>query len=483
MAHKRKRRSFGATTLLAALTLLLSLTFCFAASTFIDKLTGPKDPTTPPDISLSDPVEQDTEPAVPGTTTQPGETTGSSQPGQSGELGQVVSSATISSQGDLLMHKPIIECSYKNGAYDFEAVFRYLKSYTTGYDYAVANLETTFGGEGFVYQGNPQFNCPDSFINYVSDAGYDMLLTANNHAADTLAGGISRTLEIVRGKGLTTLGTHLNDTEKKYEVVEVNGIKIGMVCFTYAYSHDGQKFSLNGLAPIDDVGAVNFFMNDNLDKLYTEAQQHMDSMKAEGADVTMFFIHWGVEYQTTENATQNKIAQRLCDMGFDVIVGGHAHVVQPVELLQSTVDPEHKTVCIYSLGNAVSNQRTGISSLFPAGYTEDGVLFTVTFEKYANGEVYLADADVMPTWVNMHSNNGTKEYNILPLEKAREGEWKSMFRMTDGQFSSAQRSYDRTMGIVGEGIAECQEYLSTQKAARDGTQPTMASYPSYDKAA
>ena len=482
MAHKRKRRSSGMTVLLSAVTLLLSLTFCFAACSFIDKLTGPKDPSSGPEISLSDPVEQEKEHEsdVPGTTAKPDETT---QPTQSDELGQVVSSATISSQGDLLIHKPIIDCSYKGGAYDFEAVFRYLKPYTDGYDYAVANLETTFGGVEFPYQGFPQFNCPDAFAGDVAEAGFDMLLTANNHAADTLAGGITRTVEQVRSQGITTLGTYLNDSEKKYEVVEINGIKVGMVCFTYGYSHDGSKFSLNGLAPIDDVGAVNFFMNDNLDKLYTEAQQHMDGMKAEGADVTVFFIHWGVEYQIKENSTQNKIAQRQCDMGVDVIVGGHPHVVQPVELIESTVDPEHKTVCIYSLGNAVSNQRTGISSLFPDGYTEDGVLFTVTFEKYENGEVYLADADVIPTWVNMHSNSGSKEYNILPLEKSREGEWKSLFHMTEGQFSNAKRSYDRTMGIVGDGLADCQEYLANQKAIREGQQPTMAYNSGYDNAA
>ena len=84
-------------------------------------------------------------------------------------------------------------------------------------------------------------------------------------------------------------------------------------------------------------------------------------------------------------------------MGFDVIVGGHPHVVEPVDLLESTVDPDHKTVVIYSMGNAVSNQRTGISNLFPTGYTEDGVLFTVTFEKYSDGTVYVAQTDVMPT--------------------------------------------------------------------------------------
>ena len=182
MAHKRKRNSSGMTVLLSAVTLLLSLTFCFAACSFIDKLTGPKDPSSGPEISLSDPVEQEKEHEsdVPGTTAKPDETT---QPTQSDELGQVVSSATISSQGDLLIHKPIIDCSYKGGAYDFEAVFRYLKPYTDGYDYAVANLETTFGGVEFPYQGFPQFNCPDAFAGDVAEAGFDMLLTANNHAA------------------------------------------------------------------------------------------------------------------------------------------------------------------------------------------------------------------------------------------------------------------------------------------------------------
>ena len=141
------------------------------------------------------------------------------------------------------------------------------------------------------------------------------------------------------------------------------------------------------------------------------------------------------------------------------------------------MDPDHKTVCIYSLGNAVSNQRTGVSTLFPAGYTEDGALFTVTFEKYSDGKVYVLDADVIPTWVNMHSNKGTREYNILPLISGSESQWQSWFELTDNQFLSCQKSFARTMGIVGEGLETCQTYLAEAKEAREAYYYNLAYNP------
>jgi hypothetical protein len=138
-----------------------------------------------------------------------------------------------------------------------------------------------------------------------------------------------------------------------------------------------------------------------------------------------------------------------------------------VALLESTVDPSHKTMCIYSMGNAVSNQRTGVAAIFPAGYTEDGAIFTVTFEKYSDGKVYPIAVDVIPTWVNMHSNNGGREYNILPLIKEQEGSWQETYQMKSDQFNAAVKSYDRTMGIVGEGLTACQEYLAQAKIDRE----------------
>ena len=392
------------------------------------------------------------------------------------EAEHVVSTATIASQGDLLMHKPIFDdlteynsaVQSADGSYDFTCVFEHLMAYTQSYDYAVANLETTFGGDEYPYQGNPSFNCPDALMDTLVETGYDMLLTANNHCGDTLMPGINRTLEVVRGKGVATLGTRLSEEEPRYSVVEVNGIKIGMVCYTYTLSMVEGKPNLNDNTPVKNPEQLNYFSYTNLNAFYSEVEEIYAAMEAEGAEATMLFIHWGTEYKLVENDYQNQIAQKICDMGFDVIVGGHPHVVQPIELLESTTDPEHKTVCIYSLGNVVSNQRLGNISYINTAHTEDGILFSVTFEKYSDGTVYLAGADVLPTWVNMHKNsNGKTVYAILPLDYDRVEDWDEMFDISGDTLTAAQDSYDRTMEIVGEGLSECQTYLDQQKQARE----------------
>lgn len=467
MSRNQKSGGGLAKALLIVLILLLIAATVFLIWLCIDMVNTQPQQIQTPQVTIELPTEVTTQPLE---TTEP-PTTAPPEPEH------VVATATIASQGDLLMHKPVFDtCRQSDGSYDFSSIFRYSKELVSSYDYALANLETTFGGDGYPYQGNPAFNCPDGLMAAVVDTGYDMLLTANNHAGDTMGDGITRTVEKVREAGLTALGSQLSE-EPRYSIVEVNGIQIGMVCYTWAYSGDGNRFSLNGLTPVKDVGQMNYFTNSNPDKLYNEAEQIIADMKAAGAEATMIFLHWGQEYQITENASQQKMAQRLCDMGFDVIVGGHPHVVQPMALLESTVDPNHKTICIYSLGNAVSNQRTGVSNLFPAGYTEDGVLFTVTFEKYSDGTVYVSAADVIPTWVNMNSNNGSREYNILPLEKAKEEQWTEAFGLTSGQFSAAQKSYDRTMGIVGEGLSACQSYLEQAKADRESYYLDLARNP------
>ena len=321
---------------------------------------------------------------------------------------KVVATATISAQGDLLMHKPLFDersiIRQSDGSYDFSHIFKYFTEVTQKYDYAIANLETTFGGDDFPYQGNPAFNCPDPFLDSVVEAGYDMLLTANNHSNDTLQKGILRTLEKVRGANLATIGTRMTEEEPRYSIVEVNGIKIGMVCYTYSSGlNDAGIPRLNGNSPMENEQLINWFYNRNPQKMYDEMKLILQQMEEEGAEINMMFIHWGNEYELTENNFQNQQAQALCDLGVDVIVGGHPHVVQPVELLTSAVDPEHKTVCIYSVGNAISNQRI-VEMRLKTGHTEDGVLFSVTFERDPeSGKVSLSAVDVMPTWVDRKS--------------------------------------------------------------------------------
>jgi len=297
---------------------------------------------------------------IPGTsspvTDAPTETT--VPPTTAPEPERIIATATISSTGDILMHMPVVNSGKVDGGYDFDKIFQYLKEYAEEADFAAANLETTLAGtdNGYDYSGYPHFNCPDEIVDGVRDAGFDLMLTVNNHSYDTTMVGYKRTLEVVREKGMQTLGTMLSADEPKYIIQDVNGIKIGMMAYTYATDEHGDgRPSLNGNAAMKEAGICNFFTYENLPGFYNEVEAHLEAMKAEGAEATMIFMHWGVEYQLTENTQQAKIAQNLCDLGIDVIVGGHPHVVQPVDLLTSTLDPEHKTVCLYSMGNAVSN--------------------------------------------------------------------------------------------------------------------------------
>ena len=241
-----------------------------------------------------------------------------------------------------------------------------------------------------------------------------------------------------------------------------------MLCYTYATGL-GPKGTprLNGNAEIGEAGICNYFHYDNLPAFYSEVEGYLQEMKAAGAEATMIYVHWGVEYQLYANDNQIAMAQKLCDMGLDVIVGGHPHVVQPVDLLQSNEDPDHKTVILYSMGNAVSNQRFGNISSISTPHTEDGVLFSVTFSKYSDDTVYLEDVNVIPTWVNLNSNNGSRQYNIVPLDDAIRSEWQEKFNMSENEFNAAQRSYDRTEKLVSEGITKSKAYLTQQKQQRE----------------
>ena len=379
------------------------------------------------------------------------------------------STATVAATGDVLMHYPVIKTGLDSatGEYNFDSIFTYFDDYVSAADYAVANLETTLCGlnNGYKYQGYPRFNCPDGIVGSMQRAGFDMLLTANNHTYDTGETGFLRTLSVIDGSGLARLGTNADGSEPKYTIQDVKGIKIGMICYTYETEDDDLVHkSLNGIRLTEKAsGLINTFSYQRLEEFYAELEGHLKAMKAEGAQASILFLHWGNEYQTRENDYQRAMAQAVCDLGVDVIVGGHPHVVQPVELLTSQTEAEHRTVCLYSMGNAVSNQR--IEQIPSAGgYTEDGVLFRVTFARYSDGTILLESADVLPTWVNLTTGveSGKKAYEIIPLDRSIT-DWKNAFTLTEEEYAEAEKSYERTMSIVGEGLEKVRQTLDSQR--------------------
>ena len=364
----------------------------------------------------------------------------------------VTSTASVGVTGDILVHGPLIEAAKQSdGTYDFNNLYTYIQDYYNNVDFMIANLEVTLGGEAAgKYRGYPTFNCPDSMIDALKNAGVDMMLTANNHCYDTGHNGFVRTQEVLQEKGMPHLGTRLSEDTDSYIVQDINGIKVGLVCYTYesGRTEDGRK-ALNGI-PVtnDDTNLVSTFSYDNLTGFYNEVERTLTAMEEDGADFTMVFLHWGQEYQLSPNSSQTGIAQNLCELGVDVIVGGHPHVIQPFTTLTSTTG--HQTYCIYSVGNAVSNQRRETLETSPnKEHTEDGMVFSVEFEKWSDGSVNISDINILPTWVERQTKNNKRVYTIVPLDL--DVDWSTYDIVSHKKLYP---SYDQTMALVGAGLNE-----------------------------
>lgn len=415
------------------------------------------------DYSMKDTGEGTT----PGTQSTPAPTTQpTTQPTTPTEPEKPVkeSTATIGATGDVLMHMPCIEPAKTSNGYNFIPYFTHIQDYLAAPDYMVANLETTLAGldNGYKYSGYPNFNCPDEIVYDLQAVGMDMFVTANNHTYDTSTVGFNRTQEIIEEAGLDHTGTKSSEDVKDYLVKDINGIKVGMVCYTYETNPDKNVVQLNGGAnlPAGVKSRINTFHSDDLTGFRKDLAQDIEDMRADGAEAIVLYIHWGVEYQLKQNNSQETFAQAACDLGVDVIVGGHPHVIQPMDLLTSTTDDDHKTVCLYSTGNFLSNQRLGNISYVKTAHTEDGILFNFSFARYSDGTVRLEEVELIPLWVDMHTENGKTIYGVLPLDTQIE-DWQSQFGLSDARMKQAQNSYNRTMKIVGDGLAEVQEYLNS----------------------
>ncbi|MBQ7346072.1 MAG: CapA family protein [Oscillospiraceae bacterium] len=450
--RRRRRRRINPTAIIFWLVVVLLILGIIALAV---SCSGPSEepaPSTEPTGIIQqtkpDPTtEPTTEPTVP--TTEPPVT-------QTG-------SATISATGDMLMHLPCIRPGAQgDGTYDFTGYFPYLQPYIESADYAVANLETTLAGldGGYEYHGFPNFNCPDGIVPSLKEVGFDMLLTANNHTYDTLSLGFFRTQQVIEEHGLDHIGTKTSLDVPDYLIKEIDGIQIGMICYTYETNADPYGVSLNGGADLkeNEKDLINTFMKDDVASFTRDLAQDIADMEADGAEAIVLYIHWGEEYQLEQNSQQEAMAQAACDLGVDVIVGGHPHVIQPIDLLTSQTDPEHKTVCLYSTGNALSNQKLGNISYVHTAHTEDGILFSFSFAKYSDGTVRVEEVEALPLWINFYT--GTTPYDILPLDQDVT-DWSTTLVLDEWTLTKAEASFDRTMAIIGDGLQEVQTYLDS----------------------
>ena len=358
----------------------------------------------------------------------------------------VVSEAKVLSTGDVIIHKMLLDASADGDGYSFDKHYRAVKDEISAADYSVVNLEVTLGEAP--YKTYPTFKSPDSTATALKNAGFKCFVMANNHCNDSGFDGIKRTVTVVDGLGVDHTGTRNDLSQKKYVIAEVNGIKLGIVNYAEETQPLNGKKALNGIPLSGDSGDyVNSWYN--VDTLVSEMTENIKNMKADGAEAIILYIHWGVEYSLTPSTAQKSIAQKMCDLGVDVIIGGHPHVIQPAATLTSATDPNHHTFVVYSVGNLLSNQRTAfMGNACPTGHTEDGIFVYTTFTRYGDDRVELSHVDYSPLWVNRYGEDNSFVYEITNVSD------------TSGvkqNADAAAKSKERTDKLVAEGFKEYNE--------------------------
>ncbi|WP_143544315.1 CapA family protein [Salinicoccus kekensis] len=323
------------------------------------------------------------------------------------------SEITISTVGDIMVHDEQYWGAYveETDSYDFKPWFEHVKPYLEEADLAIGNFETTVAGEDRGYTGYPLFNTPDEIVEDVKYAGFDALVTSNNHSLDMGAQGVERTVQMLEEADLDVVGTYDGAPEERHVIREVDGIRVAMLAFTEM---------LNGMeGPYTDEEVYNMIDVISEENL-TEA---IDAAKADDPDIILTYMHWGPEYVEEPSDYQKEYAQFLADQGVDLIIGSHPHVIQRAEYLESA-DGESESFVVYSLGNFISNQR--LETIGPDFEpNEDGVILNFDIEKdHESGETVVADVHYTPTWVYRHSdtNDTPFDYEILPVEDFQDDE-------------------------------------------------------------
>ncbi len=285
-------------------------------------------------------------------------------------------SFTVVATGDVLIHPRLTEQAEADGGgkIDYRQLFAGVKPLVSGADLGICHLETPLAPEGGPYSGYPSFSAPPEIADALKDTGYDTCSTASNHTLDQGAAGVQRTLDKLDQTGLKHTGSARSAEEAgKPLILDVHGVKVAQLSYSFGFNGikrpAGKPWLANEIDP---------------DEILAAARE----AKAAGAEVVIASLHWGVEYQHDVTAEQKQLAQKLtASPDLDLIVGHHAHVVQPFQKVGG------KWVA-FGLGNEVARHDE------PRGSTEEGVAARFRFSR-TGGKWTVDKAEYVPTLIDL----------------------------------------------------------------------------------
>lgn len=331
------------------------------------------------------------------------------------------SKVTIVAVGDNLIHNTLISAGQQqDGSLDYTSLYANIKPDIQKADIAVIDQETILGGSDFEYTGYPIFNSPWEIGDAAIDAGFDIFNCATNHTMDKGWAGIEKEIEYFSTKSdVVRLGTNANEQEyNQITYYEKNGITFSMLNYTYG---------TNGIPlPKDKPWCVNLLDKEKVTKDIKEARAN--------SDVVMVFPHWGTENSHEISDYQREYTKLFYDLGVDVVIGCHPHVLQPVEWVTSETN-DHKMLVYYSLGNFISHQIE-LDQLC-------GGIAQLTVER-KNGVVSISTAKLVPIVCHYKKgDDGNFDFNVYKL-----GDYNNSLASTHVQSGGTVEYYNKLVNSV-----------------------------------
>ncbi len=282
--------------------------------------------------------------------------------------------------GDILPHSTILARAKSNAGgngYSFTDMFKAVAPIIRSADLAVCHQETVIAGpDNQGVQGYPSFIAPHQLAAAERNAGWDACDTASNHTADHGLDGIKTTIAALDSAGIRHTGSYASaDSAQHLTVYDVHGVLVGHIAVTYGLN--------NGAPPTPwSVNRINIKA--------VQAQAHR--LKQRGVDIVIVSVHDGIEQDQAPSADQRSVdAKIMQSKDIDLIIGAHAHVVQPIKRL---ADGRY---IVYGVGNFLAMQSWTADADAPP--SRDGIMVIPTFTRGSDGRYRITEMGYVPTFV------------------------------------------------------------------------------------
>ena len=291
-------------------------------------------------------------------------------------------SFTIAATGDLLIHSPIVRRARRADGWDFTPMFQQVAPILRAADLAVCHVETPMSPDNQNLSTFPLFSVPNQLADAIAYAGYDTCSLASNHSLDSGMRGVVGTIDALDRVGVAHTGVARSPEQRAtLNLLDVNGATVAHLSYTYG-------LNTGPLRP-GDAHLANII--DEVDILVEAGRA-----RAAGADFIILSLHWGTEFRRMPDRYQTDLGPRLLGTPvIDLIIGHHAHVVQPVDRIGGEY-------LAYGLGNFISWQSPRREGGKPG--TQDGVILRLTVtEDPATGRWSVTSISHTPTMVDLYT--------------------------------------------------------------------------------